>query len=311
MITFDQAQLIEKGGINAVEVFSPLTCKNKNGICAKCYGIDLSNGRKVAMGTPVGVIAAQSIGEPGTQLTLQTKHSGGVVGVDVTQGLPRVEELFEARIPKVVSPIAEISGKVKITEGVNGWEVGVIEVNKKQPEERQYRVSSSLKLAVENGQLIEAGCVLANGSLDIRELLVVKGLKEAQKYLINQVQLVYESQGIPINDKHFEVIVRKMSDGVKIMTSGDTLFLPGEIVSLLSFGAENERIIASGGEPATACQVILGISKRSLHTDSWLSAASFEMTTDVLTESSLRSSVDTLLGLKENVIIGRLIPVVL
>jgi len=268
----------------------------------------LSDKKLVKIGTPVGVIAAQSIGEPGTQLTLRTKHSAGVVGVDVTQGLPRVEELVEARTPKVISALSEISGKVVISETEAGYKI-VVRGTGKIKEEREYIVPKTLQLAVEDNQQVDAGTALAYGPLDIREVLSIKGLRPAQEYLVAEIQKVYESQGIGINDKHFEVIVRKMSDEVKIVTSGDTHFLPGELTSKSHFEEENEKILAAGGEPASAQQVILGITRRSLHTESWLSAASFEQTTDVLTESSLLGRRDTLLGLKENVIIGRLIPV--
>jgi len=257
----------------------------------------------------VGVIAAQSIGEPGTQLTLRTKHAAGTVGVDVTQGLPRVEELFESRTPKVLSPLAEISGKARITETDEGWKVVITSVTTKPKDEREYIIPKTIKLVIEDGQLVEAGAPLATGALDLKEILSIKGLRSTQEYLVNEIQLVYESQGIPINDKHFEVIARKMSDEVRILTSGDTPLLPGELVDKATFEEENEKVLAAGGEPASAQQVILGITRRSLFTESWLSAASFEQTTDVLTTSALLGKEDRLLGLKENVIIGRLIPV--
>lgn len=295
--------------VSEVSVRSPLTCGLRHGICVKCYGWDFSNKKVVARGTPVGVIAAESIGEPGTQLTLRTKHTGGVVGVDVTQGLPRVEELFEARTPKILSPLTEISGKVKVSETNEGWKVVVNSKEAKLKDERQYLIPKSIKLAIKDGDFIEAGSPLATGSLDIKEILLIKGLLTAQEYIVSEIQKVYESQGIPINDKHFEVIVRKMSDDVKIATSGDTAFLPGEIINKAGFEEENEKILAAGGEPASAQQVILGITKRALFVESWLSAASFEQTTDILTEASLLGKEDRLLGLKENVIIGRLVPV--
>jgi len=255
------------------------------------------------------VVAAQSIGEPGTQLTLQTKHMAGVVGVDVTKGLPRVEELFEARTPKILSPLSEISGRVKVVEMEEGWKISVINNSSKPKEEREYIIPKTLKLAVDDKDLIDTGTPLAQGSLDIREILAIKGLRTAQEYLINQIQGVYESQGIPINDKHFEVMAKKMCDKVRIGTSGDTLLLPGELVDKHTFEEENEKVLAAGGEPATAQQSFLGITRRALYTESWLSAASFEQTTDVLTEAALAGKEDKLVGLKENVIIGRLIPV--
>ena len=296
-------------GISEVSVRSPLTCGLRHGMCVKCYGWDFSNRKVVVPGTPVGVIAAESIGEPGTQLTLKTKHTGGVVGVDITQGLPRVEELFEARTPKVLSPLSEISGKLKISETNEGWKVVISSREAKLKDERQYLIPKSIKLAISDGDFIESGSALAAGSLDIKEILLIKGLLTAQEYIVSEIQKVYESQGIPINDKHFEVIVRKMSDDVKVATSGDTAFLPGEITNKAGFEEENEKILAAGGEPASAQQVILGITRRALFVESWLSAASFEQTTDILTEASLLGKEDRLLGLKENVIIGRLVPV--
>ena len=309
LVTDEKASLIDNLGIDKVVVRSPLTCSLRHGMCIKCYGIDLSNKKLVDIGTPVGVIAAQSIGEPGTQLTLKTKHMAGIVGIDVTQGLPRVEELIEARTPKVISPLAELSGIVKVSETELGWKVTVSSVHTKPKEEREYLIPKTLQLAVDDKQLIEAGAPLASGSLDIREILLIRGLRASQEYLINEIQKVYESQGIPINDKHFEVIVRKMSDEVRIETSGDTPLLPGELIDRAGFEAENEKVLAAGGEPASAQQVVLGITRRALFTESWLSAASFQMTTDVLTSASLQAKEDNLLGLKENVIIGRLIPV--
>lgn len=299
---------IEEGGVEEVIVRSALGCLSRYGLCAKCYGWDLSKKDIIELGSPVGVVAAQSIGEPGTQLTLRTKHSGGVVGVDVTQGLPRVEELVEARIPKALSPLSEISGKVTVTESSEGWKVTVTGEGKPK-EERSYIIPKTLKLVVSDKQLIDAGTQIAAGFLDIKEVLSIKGLRAAQEYLVNELQKVYESQGIPINDKHFEVIVRKMSDEVRIVTPGDTRFLPGELADKTSFEEENEKVLAAGGEPASAQQVVLGITRRSLFTESWLSSSSFEQTTDVLTDSSLSAKEDKLTGLKENVIIGRLIPV--
>ena len=304
-----KAKEIVAAGVEEITVRSAITCAARYGICAKCYGTDLSNQKLVTYGTPVGVIAAQSIGEPGTQLTLKTKHAAGIVGVDVTQGLPRVEELFEARTPKVLAPLTEISGKVRVAETEEGWKVTVISTQVKPKEERDYIIPKTMQLAVEDKQLVDAGTALASGSLDIREVLSVRGLRPAQEYLVDEIQRVYESQGIPIHDKHFEVIVRKMSDEVRIITPGDTPLLPGELVDKANFEEENEKVLAAGGEPASAQQVVLGITRRALFTDSWLSAASFEQTTDVLTNASLLGKEDKLKGLKENVIIGRLIPV--
>jgi DNA-directed RNA polymerase subunit beta' len=308
VITEELAKKIDELGVPEVTIRSPLSCQSRYGMCAKCYGWDLGTKSMVEIGVPVGVVAAQSIGEPGTQLTLRTKHAAGVIGVDVTQGLPRVEELVESRIPKVVSAMSEINGKVRVGEGEEGWKITI--TSKGTPkEEKEYIIPKTLSLAVSDGQLIDAGTALAKGPLDIKDILSIKGLRAAQEYLVSELQKVYESQGIPINDRHFEVIARKMSDEVRIVTTGDTPFLPGELTSRASFEEESEKVLAAGGEPASAQQVILGITRRSLYTDSWLSAASFEQTTDVLTEASLLGREDKLVGLKENVIIGRLIPV--
>lgn len=302
------ADKIEKSDVEAVIGRSPLACNTRYGVCQHCYGWDLSKKKLVALGEPVGVVAAQSIGEPGTQLTMRTKHSGGVVGVDVTQGLPRVEELFESRIPKSLSPLSEISGKVSTEEMADGWKVIVKSVDTKPAEEQEYIIPKTSKLLVENGQLIDAGTQLAGGFLDIKEILQVRGLRSAQEYLVNELQTVYESQGIPISDRHFEVIVRKMSDKVRITSSGDTSLLPEEQIDRGRFEEENEAVMAAGGEPATARQIILGITRRALRTESWLSSASFQQSTDILAEAALQGKKDKLLGLKENVIIGRLIP---
>ncbi|MCX7928646.1 MAG: DNA-directed RNA polymerase subunit beta' [Patescibacteria group bacterium] len=310
LISEELARKIESCNIPEVVVKSPLTCNLRYGICQKCYGIDISKREVVDIGTPVGILAAQSIGEPGTQLTLRTKHAAGIVGIDVTQGLPRVEELIEARTPKVMAPLAEISGSVSVGETDDGWKVVITSSKTAHKEEREYIIPKTIQLAVEDKQFVEVGTPLAVGPLDIREILAVKGLRATQEYLLDEIQKVYENQGIPINDKHFEVIIRKMSDEVKVLTSGDTPLLPGELVDKALFEEENEKVLAAGGEPATAQQVVLGITRRSLFTRSWLSAASFQQTTDVLTSASLAAEEDSLYGLKENVIIGRLIPVV-
>jgi DNA-directed RNA polymerase subunit beta' len=309
VINKKKAEEIEQAGIEAVSIRSPLTCTARYGICVNCYGWDFSNKKIVEVGTPVGVVAAQSIGEPGTQLTMRTKHTGGVVGVDVTQGLPRVEELIEARVPKIMAPMAEISGKVRIGDTEGGWKVTITSTQMKPKEEREYLIPKTIQLAVSDKQLVDAGTPLAAGSLDIREILSIKGLRAAQEYLVDEIQKVYESQGIPIHDKHFETIIKKMSDEIRIMTSGDTSLLPGELIDKARFEEENEKVLAAGGEPASGQQVILGITRRALFTESWLSAASFQRTTDILTDASLLGKEDLLYGLKESVIIGRLIPV--
>ena len=306
----DEDKLIElkKKKIEKVSVRSPLTCASEYGVCLQCYGWDFSTRKMVEIGTPVGVLAAQSIGEPGTQLTLRVKHTGGVVGLDVTQGLPRVEELFEARIPKVASPIAEISGKVKIKETEKGYQVTVKTLGVKPEEEKEYLVPLTSALRVKNNGLISAGEQLASGSLNLEEVLTIRGLRSAQEYLLKEVQKVYQSQGIEINDRHFEVIIRKMGDRMKILSPGDTAFLTGELISRLALEKENVKIKKRKGKPAKAKTVILGITRASLQTDSWLSAASFQETTNVLAQASVKGEEDFLVGLKENVIIGRLIP---
>ena len=309
LITEENIGILDRHNILEVVVRSPLTCESHYGLCVACYGWDQSNKQLAQVGTPVGVLAAQSIGETGTQLTLQTKHFGGIVVSDVTQGLPRVEELFEARMPKVVSPLTEIPGKVSLVETEDGYKVKVRSVATKPIEEREYLIPAVNKLNVEDGQLVGAGTQISFGALDIKDVLRIRGLQAAQEYLIEELQAVYESQGIPIHDRHFEVIVRRMSDKVKIETSGDTILLPGEFISKNRFGEENAKVLAEGGEPATAQVVILGLTRVSLYTDSWLSAASFQETTNILTNASLEGKVDNLIGLKENVIIGRLIPV--
>ncbi|MBI3559647.1 DNA-directed RNA polymerase subunit beta' [Candidatus Gottesmanbacteria bacterium] len=302
-------RLLDEHEVDSVLIRSSLSCQAPVGLCQVCYGRDYATNELVGMGTPVGVIAAQSIGEPGTQLTMRVRHAGGIVGLDVTQGLPRVEELFEIRMPRALSPLSEIAGKVEVTETESGYNVRVRNTAMKPAEEREYLIPLTSELKVKEGDLVSAGDQLASGSLDIKEVLQVRGLRGAQKYLITEIQRVYESQGIGIADKHFEVIVRKISDKVRVDSAGETMLLPGELVDRTRFQDENARVLAEGGEPATAQVLILGITRASLFTESWLSAASFQETTNVLTDAALAGKVDKLLGLKENVIIGRLIPV--
>jgi DNA-directed RNA polymerase subunit beta' len=308
-ITEENAKLLDEHNVESVLVRSPITCQAPVGMCAKCYGRDFSTNADVDLGTPVGVIAAQSIGEPGTQLTMRVRHAGGIVGLDVTQGLPRVEELFESRTPRILSPLSEIAGKVEIVETEDGNKVRVRNSAMKPPEEREYIIPLTSELKVKDGETVAAGDQLSSGYLDLKEVLQIRGLRGAQKYLITEIQRVYESQGIQISDKHFEVIVRKMSDKVRVDSSGDTTLLPGELVDRTRFQEENARVLAAGGEPSTAQIIMLGITRASLFTESWLSAASFQETTNVLTDAALSGKEDKLLGLKENVIIGRLIPV--
>jgi DNA-directed RNA polymerase subunit beta' len=301
--------LIESEGVEEVVIRSPLTCNARQGLCAKCYGWSLSNMSMAVIGDPVGVVAAQSIGEPGTQMTLHGKRGGLSVGsIDVTQGLPRVEELFEARTPKMVSPLAEISGKVEVTETDEGYKVRIRNTSVKPIEEREYIIPLAAELRVADGDLVTVGTQLAGGSLDIKEVLEVRGLRGAQEYLIEEIQAVYESQGVPIHDKHFEVIVRRMSDKVRVLAQGDTTLLPGDIIDRGTFENENAKVLAAGGEPATAQVVVLGITRSALKTGSWLSAASFIETTSQLADAAIEGRIDPLVGLKENVIIGRLIP---
>lgn len=307
MITDEISQAIGSSNVESAVVRSALTCRSPKGICAACYGWDFSTRDMVEIGVPVGVIAAQSIGEPGTQLTMRVKHSGGIVGLDVTQGLPRVEELFEARIPKTAAPLAEISGKISIEEGDTTQTI-TIRTTSQPVEERSYVLPKTLPLLVQEGDLIHAGTQLSQGSMDVREILQVRGMLAAQEYTIEQIQKVYESQGIPIHDKHFEVIVRKMSDKLQVEAPGDTEFLTGEVLERAKFVKVNDAVMAAGGEPATAKVMILGITRSSLFTSSWLSAASFQHTKNVLTDAAVNGAVDDLEGLKENVIIGRLIP---
>jgi len=302
--------VIEKSEIKSVDVRSPLECKAKNGLCQQCYGWDLSTRKLVDIGVPVGVIAAQSIGEPGTQLTLRTKHTGGVVGIDVTQGLPRIQELFEVRTPKLPSPLAEISGKVKIKENIDGYEIKLTGKDKNNATKTiNYILPMNVTLLVSDGDLIAQGAQISSGSLDVREVMEIKGIEAAQRYLINNIQSVYESQGITIHDKHMEVIVREMSDKLKIEDPGDTNFMYGQTVTRHAYALANDKVKEKNGNPAKGKKVLLGLIQSALSTGSWLSASSFQQTTNVLTEASLLAEVDGLIGLKENVIIGRLIPV--
>jgi len=308
-ITEEKAKEIAENDVTEAIIRSPLTCKLQYGLCTRCYGWDFSTRRKVELGVPVGVIAAQSIGEPGTQLTMRVRHFGGVVMSDVTQGLPRVEELFEMRTPKTFSPVSEITGKVSVEESEDGYIITIRNTRIKPIEEREYFIPLASDLLVKDGDEIIAGTPFAEGYLDPKEVLKINGLTASQRYIITEAQRVYESQGIAINDKHFEVILRKMSDKVIIETVGDTSLIPGDFITKNRFDQINAEMIAQGAEPATGRRILLGVTKASLFSDSWLSAASFQETTKVLTEAALEGREDNLIGLKENVIIGRLIPV--
>ena len=308
MINENIAKKIVKAGIKKVEIRSALTCKSQHGVCQKCYGRNLATGNLVETGEAVGVMAAQSIGEPGTQLTMRTFHSGGVAhggDADITQGLPRVEELFEARNPKAKATISEINGKVVSIEAANGKHKIVVE---NEVESREHTTLYNSKVRVEIGQEVVAGEQLTEGSVSPKELLAVTDPITAESYILKEIQKVYKSQGVDISDKHIEVIVRRMISKMKIVDGGDTGLVEGLSVSIHDFNAANKPVILNGGVPATGRPVMLGITKSSLETDSWLSAASFQETTRVLTEAAIKGKTDELIGLKENVIIGKLIP---
>jgi DNA-directed RNA polymerase subunit beta' len=372
-----KAALITSCGINKVFVRSPLSCQSRWGVCRLCYGRDLARGRLVELNTAVGIIAAQSIGEPGTQLTLRTFHTGGIIGLDITTGLPRVEELFEARTPKAQALISEIDGFAEITQDENGrrikvsnseiladeyplpadWqvmvkdgqsvesgtvlasqvpetkhkststevsatnpsiiaqrggEVGIVDgkllIKYEEKEDREYVVPAAAQLRIKNGDKIETGMQLTEGALNPQDLMRIMGRSAVQQYLVEEVQKVYRSQGVNINDKHIETISRQMLTQVRITSSGDTKLVLGEIVDHIHYDDANAKVLAEGGEPATALPILLGITRASLNTDSWLAAASFQETTRVLTEAAVYGKIDKLVGLKENVIIGKLIP---
>ena len=304
-ITEDIADEIEAAGIKSVAIRSVMTCKSKTGVCAKCYGRSLATREPVNIGDAVGIMAAQSIGEPGTQLTMRTFHTGGVAGGDITQGLPRVEELFEARMPKGVAVICEGDGTVTSIEPTPDNRKKVVI---KGDEEKEYLIPYNAELVVEEKDYVEAGDNITRGPLAPADIFKYKGVSGVYQYLIKEVQRVYKLQGVDINDKHIEVIVSRMLSKLKITDTGDTRLLPGELYSKVEIDEANEKVIAEGGEPAKAERVLLGITKASLATNSFLSAASFQETTRVLTDAAIKGKVDKLQGLKENVIIGKLIP---
>ena len=313
MITPKRAARIMKEGVNAnggpideVKIRTILTCKCKVGVCAKCYGANMATGEAVQVGESVGIIAAQSIGEPGTQLTMRTFHSGGVAGGDITQGLPRVEELFEARKPKGLAIITEIPGVAVINDTKKKREI--IVTNPENGDSKTYLIPYGSRIKIVDGQVLEAGDELTEGSVNPHDILRIKGVRAVQDYMLREVQRVYRLQGVEISDKHIEVLVRQMLKKIRIEENGDTDFLPGTLVDVLEFEEVNEKLEKEGKTPAEGKQIMLGITKASLATESFLSAASFQETTKVLTEAAIKGKVDHLVGLKENVIIGKLIP---
>ncbi|MEK3791001.1 DNA-directed RNA polymerase subunit beta' [Paenibacillus sp. FSL R7-0204] len=305
LIDSDKAEEIVNAGVTKLQIRSVLSCRARHGVCKKCYGRNLATGKFVEIGEAVGIIAAQSIGEPGTQLTMRTFHTGGVAGDDITQGLPRIQELFEARNPKGQATISEIDGVVKeIRETKDRREIEV----QGEAESKTYSITYGSRLRVSEGQEIEAGDELTDGSIDPKEMLRIKGIRGVQNYILQEVQRVYRNQGVEINDKHIEVMIKQMLRKIRIIDAGDTSLLPGAFADIHEYEAANKEAILAGNEPAVAKPVLLGITKASLETDSFLSAASFQETTRVLTDAAIKGKVDKLLGLKENVIIGKLIP---
>ena len=307
MITPSRADAVIKSGAKSVKIRTALTCQSETGICSKCYGANMATGQAVQVGEAVGIIAAQSIGEPGTQLTMRTFHTGGVAGDDITQGLPRVEELFEARKPKGVAIISEFAGTAEVRMNKNKREIVVTAEDGK---EKAYLIPYGSTMRIQEGQKVkvDVGEKLTEGSINPHDILKVKDVKDVQDYIMKEVQRVYRLQGVEINDKHIEVIVRQMLKKVNVEDAGDSEFLSGTTVNLVEFNKVNKQLVAEGKKPAEGKQIILGITKASLATNSFLSAASFQETTKVLTEAAINGKVDPLIGLKENVIIGKLIP---
>jgi len=299
-------KVLNKMGRKSVKIRTVLSCKSHIGVCAKCYGANMATGQPVQVGEAVGIIAAQSIGEPGTQLTMRTFHTGGVAGGDITQGLPRVEELFEARKPKGLAIITEFGGVVDIKDTKKKREITVTDME--SGNSKTYLIPYGSRIKVMEGQILEAGDELTEGSVNPHDILKIKGVRAVQDYMIQEVQRVYRLQGVEINDKHIEMIVHQMLKKIRIEESGDSNVLPGVSMDVLDFNEMNEELIAQGKQPAEGKQVMLGITKASLATDSFLSAASFQETTKVLTEAAINGKVDHLIGIKENVIIGKPIP---
>src|SRR5499427_6186669 len=297
---------IVEAGVESVRTYNVLVCEAKIGVCAKCYGRSLASGKRVDVGEAVGIVAAQSIGEPGTQLTMRTFHTGGVAGQDITHGLPRIQELFEARIPKGMAPISEVEGTVKIEETEKARKIIVVPDD--GAEEVAVPVPMRSRLLVSDGDHVTVGQQLIQGAVNPHEVLRILGSREVQMHLVHEVQEVYRSQGVSIHDKHIEIIIRQMLKRVNVLESGDTDLLPGELVERPRFEEMNRSVVEERGTPASGRPVLMGITKASLATESWLSAASFQETTRVLTDAAIHAKSDPLLGLKENVIIGKLIP---
>ncbi|MEG2741951.1 MAG: DNA-directed RNA polymerase subunit beta', partial [Clostridium sp.] len=299
------AEKVEKAGVKKVKIRSVFTCNAKIGVCARCYGMNMATAQKIDIGEAVGIIAAQSIGEPGTQLTMRTFHTGGVIGADITQGLPRVEELFEARKPKGLAIVSDCAGTVRMEETKKKR---TVIVTSNSGEEFIYEIPFGSRIRVSNGDIIGAGDEITEGSVNPHDIIRIKGVKGVKNYLLSEVQKVYRLQGVDINDKHLEVVVRQMTRKIKVEETGDTDLLPGTMMDIFDFEEANERALAQGGVPAEGKIALLGITKAALATDSFLSAASFQETTRVLTDAAIKGKIDPLVGLKENVIIGKLIP---
>ena len=313
MITPKRAALVMSKGVDEkgepltkIKIRTVLSCRSHMGVCAKCYGTNMATGQAVQVGEAIGIIAAQSIGEPGTQLTMRTFHTGGVAGNDITQGLPRVEEIFEARKPKGLAIITEFGGVATIKDTKKKREIVV--TNNETGESKAYLIPYGSRIKIMDGAVLEAGDELTEGSVNPHDILKIKGVRAVQDYMLREVQRVYRLQGVEINDKHIEVIVRQMLQKVRVEENGDSDMLPGTLVDTLDFEDTNELLEKEGKEPAEGKQVLLGITKASLATNSFLSAASFQETTKVLTEAAIKGKVDPLIGMKENVIIGKLIP---
>ncbi len=308
LITAEIAETIDKSSVSEVKIRSAFTCASEYGVCEKCYGINLADNKIVGIGAAVGIIAAQSIGEPGTQLTMRTFHSGGIATTDITQGLPRIEELFEARNPRSSGIVTPIQGTVKINENEDFIMLQVVPKEKDQ-EPFECKIENNAEIIVSDGDLVGVGSPLTAGPLNLQEMYLLKGPKATQEYILDEIQEVYGSQGVAIDDKHVEVIIRQMFNRVKIKKAGDSSLLPGETVTSYKLKDENKKVKELGGTPAEGTPVLLGITRVSRMAESWLDAASFEETSNVLTESAVSGRTDNLIGLKENVIIGRRIPV--